>query len=81
MKAAIPKAASSKETIIKTVVRDVSHRYSTACVAMYLAGSLKSFVFTIDAQAELDRAVNASRKLRGDIQIEARFQHKRVSRP
>ena len=40
-------------------LRDVSNRYSTVCVATYLAGSLKSYVFSIDAQAELDHAVNA----------------------
>ena len=47
---------------------------------MYLEGSKKSFVFIIDAQAELDYAVNASRKLRGDIRIKARFQRRVVEK-
>ena len=42
----------------------------------YLARSLKSYVFSIDVQTELDHAVNASRKLRRNTQIEARFQHR-----
>ena len=61
---------------MKTVVRRVSNRNST--LVRHVFGDIVEIMCL--QYRKLDHAVNASRKLRRNIQIEARFQHRGVEK-